>query len=137
MDSEHRKQWVKLIIFALPVSVLLAIVPNYHAVVLSVLFVGCLGTDYRTFLKIYVAVVGIVVLSAMILSIAFDIRVMDFKGRRHIRLEESISFRQFNEKGKLLLQLPVNLGGRSTEIIVEPKEGVSLALHSIGYEVLR
>lgn len=70
-------------------------------------------------------------------SIAFDIRVMDFKGRRRIRLEESISFRQFNEKGKLLLQLPVNLGGRSTEIIVEPKEGVSLALHSIGYEVLR
>ncbi len=67
-ESEHRKQLIALIACAIPVSLVWSLVPNYHAAVLSVLLIGCIGIDYRIMLKTHTIAVGIVVLAAMILT---------------------------------------------------------------------
>lgn len=67
-DPNNRTKWLRLMLFGLPVSLIwIAVYQRAGDVLLaylSILVLGCIGTDYRTLLKVQVCVVGSVVLSA-------------------------------------------------------------------------
>lgn len=88
-EAQSRTKWLRLLLCALPVSLLWFLVYlNDRYVFLAycaVLTLGCIGTDYKTLLKIQVCVVGAVVLSAALCCLGGAIENRIYWGHGTIR----------------------------------------------------
>lgn len=88
-ECQTRTRWLRLLLYALPVSLLWFLVYlNDRYVFLAycaVLILGCIGTDYKMLLKVQVCVVGAVVLSAALCCMGGAIENRIYWGHGTIR----------------------------------------------------
>ncbi len=88
-DPKSRTGWRSLLFCAIPVSLVWFLVylnDRFLSIAyLSVLVLGCIGTDYRTLLKVQVCVVGAVVLSAALCCMGGAIENRVYWGHGKIR----------------------------------------------------
>ena len=88
-DSQSRRKWLRLMLCAFPIALLWLLVylniKYIFLVYLSILTLGCIGTDYRTLLKVQVCVVGAVVLSAALCCMVGAIENRIYWGHGTIR----------------------------------------------------
>lgn len=88
-NPESRIKWVHLLLSALPVSIIWFLVylndRFLFLAYITVLILGCIGTDYRTILKVQFCVVGAVVFSAAICCMGGVIENRIFWGHETVR----------------------------------------------------
>ena len=88
-DSQSRMKWLRLMLCAFLIALLWLLVylnvKYIFIVYFSVLTLGCIGTDYRTLLKVQVCVVGAVMLSAALCCMGGAIENRIYWGHETVR----------------------------------------------------